>query len=268
VVQRWSGSCKFSLWEMALKLAAKALALAGACFLGADAVNVDIENGVYNLKQETFDTVVSKFPKGVMVKFYAPWCGHCKKMIPDYEKAARKLKKKAEADGYASGGVRLAKVDATAEEALRDKYEVKTYPTMVIFKDGAVFGNYIGGRDKDDIVNYMSAFLFPTPVDTFARGYFLAHSVYKEALRMIFPGQVRKYLFKAFPVVIAIPFLLLLLCRCCCRSSPAPPPAKKSSKPKKAARSTTPEPNREGKEGEKKDADKAEPKDKEEKKAD
>jgi len=217
---------------------------------GVTGVNVDIENGVYALSEDNFDTVVKKFPS-VMVKFYAPWCGHCKALAPVYEKAARKLKKEAEAIGNAAGGVRLAKVDAIAEQSLAAKYEVNSYPTMVVFKNGAVYGTYMGGRDKDDLVGYMSAMTAPAPIDLALRSYYISRSAYKEVLRLIFPGALRKHLFKAYPLVLATPFLIVMLCRVCCRSAPSSEAKKKVAAPKKKSnRASTPDPV----EGKKKDA--------------
>lgn len=57
------------------------------------------------------------------VEFYAPWCGHCKKLEPEWNEAAAKLK----------GQVRFGKVDATVEGELAQKFGVRGYPTIKIF---------------------------------------------------------------------------------------------------------------------------------------
>lgn len=73
----------------------------------------------------------------VMVEFYAPWCGHCHALAPEYAAAATELKGKAV----------LAKVDATVENDLAQKYEVRGFPTVIFFVDG-VHKEYPGQRDK------------------------------------------------------------------------------------------------------------------------
>jgi len=80
------------------------------------------------------------------VEFYAPWCGHCKKLEPLYEKAATALKAK---------GIHIAKVDATKEEKLATLFEVKGFPTLKLFKDGVFVSNYEGPRTAEGIVAYM-----------------------------------------------------------------------------------------------------------------
>ena len=80
-------------------------------------------------------------------QFYAPWCGHCKKLIAPYAEAATTLKGDDDP-------VPLGKVDATVESALAGKFGVKGYPTLKIFRNGAV-ADYNGPRDAAGIVSYM-----------------------------------------------------------------------------------------------------------------
>lgn len=96
------------------------------------------------LNSDNFDDVVMN-EDFVIVEFYAPWCGHCKKLEPEWEAAATILKK---------DGIVLAKVDATENKELGETYEVTGYPTIKMFRKGNAF-DYNGGRDKATIVSYL-----------------------------------------------------------------------------------------------------------------
>ncbi|OVA18085.1 Thioredoxin [Macleaya cordata] len=101
------------------------------------------EKDVVVLKQRNFSKFVKKNPF-VMVEFYAPWCGHCQDFAPEYAAAATELKGKAV----------LAKVDATEENELAEKYEIQGFPTVFFFVDG-VHRLYHGQNNKDAIVAWV-----------------------------------------------------------------------------------------------------------------
>lgn len=81
------------------------LALLALTTCEAGKFGVEEDEGVAVLTDENFDSFVKEH-EYVFVKFYAPWCGHCKKMAPDYAKLAQQV------HGEDSGVV-IAKVDAT-----------------------------------------------------------------------------------------------------------------------------------------------------------
>ncbi|XP_075683010.1 protein disulfide-isomerase A4 [Rhinoderma darwinii] len=98
------------------------------------------------LTEANFDEVVENADL-ILVEFYAPWCGHCKKLAPEYEKAAQELSKHTPA-------IPLAKVDATAEVELAKKHDVSGYPTLKIFRKGKPY-DYNGPREKYGIIDFM-----------------------------------------------------------------------------------------------------------------
>jgi protein disulfide-isomerase A1 len=97
------------------------------------------------LTSKNFDeTLAAHSP--LLVEFYAPWCGHCKNLEPLYEKAATALKGK---------GLHIAKVDATEEQELAQKYEIRGFPTLKLFKNGAFVQDYQGPRTSEGIASFM-----------------------------------------------------------------------------------------------------------------
>ena len=81
------------------------------------------------LTDATFNATIAEH-RLLFVEFYAPWCTHCKAAAPELEKAAETLER-------ANPPQRLAKVDATANPALKARFGVDSFPTFVLFRKGA-----------------------------------------------------------------------------------------------------------------------------------
>ena len=115
----------------------------------------EVESDVVHLTTDTFDQFITENPS-VLVMFYAPWCGHCKAMKPEYMEAATAMK------GDAVAGV-LAAVDATVEQTLAERYGVKGFPSLKYFGGGQLRYEYGYGRTKDDLVEFMMEPKAPPP---------------------------------------------------------------------------------------------------------
>ncbi|KAI8057265.1 thioredoxin-like domain-containing protein [Syncephalis plumigaleata] len=111
----------------------------------------EAENYVEILTKSNFSDAVKESDKVSLIKFYAPWCGHCKAMKPHFEAAALELK---------DSKVRFAEVDCTAESELCQEHGVQGYPTLKVFRESGV-GEYRGGRQTSDFVTYMKKQLLP-----------------------------------------------------------------------------------------------------------
>uniref|UniRef100_A0A7S4FNS0 protein disulfide-isomerase n=1 Tax=Eutreptiella gymnastica TaxID=73025 RepID=A0A7S4FNS0_9EUGL len=105
-------------------------------------------SAVVALGKSNFDQVVMDATKSVLVKFYAPWCGHCKSMIPMYEALAESFKDDAE--------VVVAKLDATVYKSVASQYRVTGFPTLVLFsKENKRGQRYFGERTEEGLREYI-----------------------------------------------------------------------------------------------------------------
>jgi len=103
------------------------------------------KKAVLKLTKDNFDQTL-KENEHVLVKFYAPWCGHCKSMAPKYEEAAAQLAEQG-------SKVVLAELDATKEEELAGRFKIEGFPTLKLFRNG-LEEDYNGGRDTKDFVEF------------------------------------------------------------------------------------------------------------------
>ncbi|CFX19456.1 thioredoxin 1 [Candidatus Filomicrobium marinum] len=82
----------------------------------------------------TFDEVVLKSDKPVLVDFFAEWCGPCKAMAPALEQVAEALK----------DSVTVVKVDVDQSPGITQKYGIRAMPTLMLFRGGEVAAQHVG----------------------------------------------------------------------------------------------------------------------------
>lgn len=103
---------------------------------------------VLSLTSANFDEHIGK-DKPALVKFFAPWCGHCKAMAPDYEIVASTFP--------ASDPVIVAEVNADDEKELGARFGIKGFPTLKFFPaQSSEAEDYNGGRGVDDLVSFLN----------------------------------------------------------------------------------------------------------------
>lgn len=117
----------------------------------------DEGGSVYHLTDEDFDQFVKEH-SSVLVMFHAPWCGHCKKMKPEFENAAEVLHGEADSSGV------LAAVDATVHKALAERFHISEFPTLKYFKNGEKYA-VPALRTKKNFVEWMRNPEAPPPPD-------------------------------------------------------------------------------------------------------
>lgn len=115
---------------------------------------VETENFVHVLTNENFSQFIAQ-NEFVLVKFYAPWCGHCKSLAPEFASAAEDLK---------DSPYKLANLDATVHTEAASKFQIKGYPTLYFFINGKHI-TYNGGRKKDDIISWIFKKTQPTSTE-------------------------------------------------------------------------------------------------------
>ena len=109
---------------------------------------VSVLADVVNLTDADFDKVVDG-SSNVLVEFYAPWCGHCKNLAPEWKIAGETFQP--------GDDIIIAAIDATANPKMGEKFGVKGFPTIKYFPKGkATAEEYSGGRTADTIISWVN----------------------------------------------------------------------------------------------------------------
>lgn len=117
------------------------LLVVGAC--------VASDSDVLELDSATFASAIAENPL-IAVEFFAPWCGHCKSLAPEWEKVATELK----------GKVPVAKVDCIANQEVCAEQEVQGYPTLKLFRSGEASPMEVA-RKSEAIISFLTKEMEP-----------------------------------------------------------------------------------------------------------
>ncbi|HZY54035.1 MAG TPA: thioredoxin TrxC [Reyranella sp.] len=90
---------------------------------------------------QSFATHIGRNDIPVVVDFWAAWCGPCRAMAPAFERVAGELEP----------GVRFLKVDTDAEQQLTAQYNIRSIPTVMMFKNGQMIAQRAGASDAQSL---------------------------------------------------------------------------------------------------------------------
>ncbi|MHC1726601.1 MAG: thioredoxin [Syntrophobacteraceae bacterium] len=100
-------------------------------------------------EERSFGDEVLRFPGSVLVLFWAPWCGHCRRLLPIFEELASQY----------AGSIKFVKVELDKNPSLASQYQVQSVPVLLLFKKGQIRNRLLGALPKDQIEYHLRSLL-------------------------------------------------------------------------------------------------------------
>ena len=101
------------------------------------------------ITENNFEAEVIQSDKPVLVDFWATWCGPCKMISPIVDQIATEM----------AGTAKVGKVDVDGNAALANRFNIRSIPTLLLFKNGELVDTITGATSKDNILAHLKALL-------------------------------------------------------------------------------------------------------------
>jgi thioredoxin 1 len=105
--------------------------------------------GITHLTDSTFDEEIKSSEQPVLVDFWAEWCGPCKMIAPTLEEISKDF----------AGRLRVFKLNVDDAQAIAQRFEVMSIPTLILFKDGEPQLRIVGAKGKGQLLQEIDPFL-------------------------------------------------------------------------------------------------------------
>ena len=102
-----------------------------------------------HVDDSNFEEEVIKSDKPTLVDFWAPWCGPCRMVSPVLDQLAQEY----------SGKVKIAKLNVDENPMTASRYNIRSIPSLMLFKDGKIVNTLMGAQPKEELQRHIQALL-------------------------------------------------------------------------------------------------------------